>query len=69
VIPSPIATTEIANPLTAEQARRPTVFLWVARCEDQSSGRCTLREPSSRRARTNNSFSVDFVGGDRISRP
>ena len=62
VIPNPIATTEIAsNPLTAEQARRP-VFLWVARCEPVKRPLYFARAVIAALARTNNGFSVDFVG-------
>ena len=62
VIPNPISMTEItSNALTIEQARRPN-FLWVARCEPVKRPLHFARAVIIALARTNNGFSVDFVG-------
>jgi glycosyltransferase involved in cell wall biosynthesis len=62
VIPNPIATAErTSNPLTLEQARRPN-FLWVARCEPVKRPLSFARAAIAALARTNNGFTVDFVG-------
>jgi len=62
VIPNPIATAErSSNRLTIEQARRPR-FLWVARCEPIKRPLPFARAAIAALARTNNGFSVDFVG-------
>jgi glycosyltransferase involved in cell wall biosynthesis len=62
VIPNPIATTDVAsNPLTIEQARRPN-FLWVARCEPVKRPLYFARAAIAALARTDNGFTVDFVG-------
>jgi glycosyltransferase involved in cell wall biosynthesis len=62
VIPNPIATAERASqPLTLEQATAPS-FLWVARCEPVKRPLYFARAVIAALARTNNGFSVDFVG-------
>ena len=62
VIPNPIATSEsTSNPLTADQARHPN-FLWVARCEPVKRPLHFARAVIAALARTNNGFTVDFVG-------
>ncbi len=62
VIPNPIATADIAsNPLTFEQARHPS-FLWVARCEPVKRPLYFARAVIAALARTDNGFTVDFVG-------
>lgn len=62
VIPNPIATAvRTSNPLTLEQARRPR-FLWVARCEPVKRPLSFARAVIAALARTNNGFTVDFVG-------
>ncbi|MBC7402063.1 MAG: glycosyltransferase family 4 protein [Microbacteriaceae bacterium] len=62
VIPNPIATTDIAsNALTIEQARHPS-FLWVARCEPVKRPLYFARAAIAALARTDNGFTVDFVG-------
>ena len=62
VIPNPIATAEIgSNPLTIEQARQPS-FLWVARCEPVKRPLYFARAVIAALARTDNGFTVDFVG-------
>ncbi|MBC7763459.1 MAG: glycosyltransferase [Candidatus Saccharibacteria bacterium] len=62
VIPNPISTSEIAsNTLTIEQARRPNL-LWVARCEPVKRPLPFARAVITALARTNNGFTVDFVG-------
>ena len=62
VIPNPIATAEIgSNPLTLQQARRPS-FLWVARCEPVKRPLYFARAVIAALARTDNGFTVDFVG-------
>ena len=62
VIPNPIATAEIdSHPLTMEQASHPR-FLWVARCEPVKRPLHFARAVIAALARTNNGFTVDFVG-------
>ena len=62
VIPNPIATSEsTSNPLTVDQARHPN-FLWVARCEPVKRPLHFARAVIAALARTNNGFTVDFVG-------
>ncbi|MBG6107972.1 glycosyltransferase family 4 protein [Frigoribacterium sp. CG_9.8] len=62
VIPNPISTMDVeSNTLTIEQARRPN-FLWVARCEPVKRPLHFARAVIIALARTNNGFSVDFVG-------
>jgi len=62
VIPNPIATSEsTSNPLTVDQARYPN-FLWVARCEPVKRPLHFARAVIAALARTNNGFTVDFVG-------
>ncbi|MES2094231.1 MAG: glycosyltransferase family 4 protein [Actinomycetota bacterium] len=62
VIPNPIATTDIpSNPLTLDQAQRPS-FLWVARCEPVKRPLYFARAAIAALARTDNGFTVDFVG-------
>lgn len=62
VIPNPIATSEsTSSPLTADQARHPN-FLWVARCEPVKRPLHFARAVIAALARTNNGFTVDFVG-------
>ena len=62
VIPNPIATSEsTSHPLTVDQARHPN-FLWVARCEPVKRPLHFARAVIAALARTNNGFTVDFVG-------
>lgn len=62
VIPNPIATTDIASsPLTLEQASHPRI-LWVARCEPVKRPLHFARAVIAALARTNNGFTIDFVG-------
>lgn len=62
VIPNPIATAESAsNALTLEQATRPN-FLWVARCEPVKRPLYFARAAIAALKRTDNGFTVDFVG-------
>jgi len=62
VIPNPIATSEsTSHPLTVDQARYPN-FLWVARCEPVKRPLHFARAVIAALARTNNGFTVDFVG-------
>ncbi len=62
VIPNPIATAEIgSNPLTIEKAKQPS-FLWVARCEPVKRPLYFARAVIAALARTDNGFTVDFVG-------
>ncbi|MCU1557050.1 MAG: hypothetical protein JWN09_1045 [Microbacteriaceae bacterium] len=62
VIPNPIATAErSSSTLTLEQAHNPS-FLWVARCEPIKRPLPFARAAIDALARTNNGFSVDFVG-------
>ena len=62
VIPNPIATTDLpSKPLTLESAQKPR-FLWVARCEPIKRPLYFARAVIEALARTNNGFTVDFVG-------
>ncbi len=62
VIPNPIATAEHPSAaLTLDEVQRPT-FLWVARCEPVKRPLPFARAAIAALARTNNGFSVDFVG-------
>lgn len=62
VIPNPIATShEPAVPLASESGSRPS-FLWVARCEPIKRPLQFARAAIDALSRTNDGFSVDFVG-------
>ena len=62
VVPNPIArSTRPAKELTAESARPPRL-LWVARCEPEKRPLVFAAAVIDALGRTNNGFSVDFVG-------
>lgn len=62
LVPNPVATSPRPSvPLTLPEGARPS-FLWVARCEAVKRPLVFARAAIAALARTNNGFTVDFVG-------